>query len=248
MKAQIDTPAISDWPVAILAGGLAKRLRPLTEALPKALIAVAGEPFLAHQLRLLQSRGIRRVILCLGYLGEMIEAQFGDGARYGMKIEYSFDGSQLLGTGGALKRALPILNGQFFVLYGDSYLPIDYGSVARAFRHSGKPALMTIFKNKDRWDFSNVSFDGEEIRRYDKRNRTEDMRYIDYGLGVFRTEALASWPNDKPFDLADVYRDLIAKKQLAGFEVKQRFYEIGSSEGLAELDSLLRKPVAFSSL
>jgi N-acetyl-alpha-D-muramate 1-phosphate uridylyltransferase len=247
MSTEPATLAISDWPVAILAGGMAKRLRPATETLPKALLTVAGEPFLAHQLRLLHSRGIRRVVLCLGYLGEMIQAQFGDGARYGMKIEYSFDGPELRGTGGALKRALPALDGQFFVLYGDSYLPIYYGSVARAFYDCRKPALMTVFKNENRWDLSNVSFDGQEIRCYDKKNRTEAMHYIDYGLGVFRAEVLARWPNDKPFDLADLYRDLVAKKQLAGFEVKQRFYEIGSPEGLTELDSLLRKPVAFSS-
>jgi NDP-sugar pyrophosphorylase family protein len=237
---------LDDWPVAILAGGLATRLRPLTETLPKALITVADEPFLAHQLRLLRSRGIRRVVLCLGYLGDMVEQQFRDGDQYGIKIEYSFDGPQLLGTGGALKRALPMLNRQFFVLYGDSYLPIEYGSVARAFCDSGKPALMTVFKNDGRWDSSNVDFRGEEIRRYDKETRTEDMRYIDYGLGVFRREALANWPDDRAFDLADVYRDLTERKQLAGFEVKQRFYEIGSAGGLAELDSLLRKPLAGS--
>jgi len=238
--------AIEEWPVAILAGGLATRLRPLTETVPKALIAVAGEPFLAHQLRLLHSHGIRRVVLCLGYLGEKIQAQFGDGSRYGMKLKYSFDGPQLLGTGGALKRALPILKEAFFVLYGDSYLPIDYQRVARAFCDTGKLALMTVFKNENRWDSSNVDFDGEAIRRYDKRNRTEGMCYIDYGLGVFQAEALAGWPEDKPFDLAEVYRDLVAKTQLAGFEVRQRFYEIGSAEGLAELDSLLRNRRLFS--
>ena len=173
----------------------------------------------------------------------MVEQRFRDGNQYEMKIEYSFDGPQLLGTGGALKRALPMLNRQFFVLYGDSYLPIDYGSVAQAFCDSGKPALMTVFKNDGRWDSSNVEFRGEEIRRYDKKNRTQDMQYIDYGLGVFRAEVLASWPGDKAFDLADVYHDLTERKQLAGFEVKQRFYEVGSAEGLAELDSLLRKPV-----
>ena len=234
---------LDDWPVAILAGGLATRLHPLTETLPKALITVADEPFLTHQLRLLRSRGIRRVVLCLGYLGDMVEQQFRDGGQYGMKVEYSFDGPQLLGTGGALKRALPMLDRQFFVLYGDSYLPIDYGSVAQAFCDSGKPALMTVYKNDGRWDSSNVEFREQEICRYDKKNRTEEMHYIDYGLGVFRAEVLANWSDDKPLDLADVYQDLTERKQLAGFEVKQRFYEVGSAEGLAELDSLLRKPV-----
>lgn len=237
--------ALDDFPVAILAGGLATRLRPITETIPKALVPVAGQPFLAHQLRLLASRGVQRVVLCVGYRGEMIEARFGDGSGYGVRLEYSFDGPQLLGTGGALKRALPRLGQQFFVLYGDSYLPIDYVSVAHAFNDSGKLGLMTVFKNQNRWDTSNVTFDGRDIRCYDKKIRTAEMEHIDYGLGVLRAEALMDWPEAEPFDLADVYQDLIRKDQLAGFEVTQRFYEAGSKEGLAELDLLLCEPNIF---
>ena len=236
--------SLEDWPIALLAGGLATRLRPLTEKMPKALVKVAGEPFLAHQLRLLHAQGIRQVILCLGYLGEMIEAQFGDGAAYGMNIEYSFDGPHLLGTGGALKRALPALGDRFFVIYGDSYLPTNYAKVAQAFLGCGKPAMMTVFKNRHRWDTSNVEFDGKDILRYDKTNRDKTMQYIDYGLNIFRSEAFANCPDDRPFDLAQFYPDLIIRNQLAGFEVKERFYEIGSSRGLAELDSLLRRSPA----
>lgn len=239
---------IADWPIAILAGGLAARLRPLTESIPKALIKVAGEPFIAHQLRLLHSRGIRRAVLCLGYLGELIATELGNGQRFDMRIEYSFDGPRLLGTGGALKRAAAKLGDRSFVLYGDSYLPIDYTQVAKAFQESGKTGLMTVYKNEDRWDRSNVWFEGNKIWRYDKIQHTPEMRHIDYGLGVLRMDALATWPENEPFDLADVYRDLIAKDQLSGFEVTQRFYEIGSTEGLAELESVLRKPVAFSLL
>ena len=235
---------LKDWPVALLAGGLATRLRPLTEKIPKALVKVANEPFLAHQLRLLHSQGIRQVILCLGYLGEMIEAQFGDGAAYGMSIKCSFDGPQLLGTGGALKRALPALGDRFFVIYGDSYLPTNYAKVAQAFLSSGKPAMMTVFKNRDRWDRSNVEFDGKEIVRYDKMNPDNTMRYIDYGLNVFHSETFANCPSNKPFELAEFYPDLIISNLLAGFEVKERFYEIGSRHGLAELDWLLRKSAA----
>lgn len=232
--------SLEDWPVALLAGGLATRLRPLTEKIPKALVKVADEPFLAHQLRLLRAQGIRQIILCLGYLGEMIETQFGDGTGYGMNIEYSFDGPQLLGTGGALKRALPSLGDRFFVIYGDSYLPTNYAKVAQAFLACGKLAMMTVFKNRHRWDTSNVEFDGKEILRYDKMNRDRTMQYIDYGLNIFRSKAFENCPGDKPFDLAQFYPDLIIRNQLAGFEVKERFYEIGSSRGLAELDSLLR--------
>lgn len=237
----LDSFSLAEWPVAILAGGLSTRLQPLTEQIPKALIAVAGEPFLTHQLRLLRSAGIRKVVLCVGHLGEMIQREFADGSGVGMELAYSFDGPALLGTGGALRKALPLLGEQFLVLYGDSYLPIEYAAPARALAASGKLALMTVFPNQNRWDSSNVRFEGGEIKRYDKRERTAEMKHIDYGLGVFRAAALAPWPNEKPFDLVDVYQDLIGRKELAGFEVSQRFYEIGSREGLAELDAMLRR-------
>jgi len=228
-------------PVAILAGGLATRLRPITEKIPKSLVSVAGEPFLTHQLRLLRSRGLRRAVLCVGYLGEMIERDFGDGTAFGVELSYSFDGPKLLGTGGALRQALPLLGEEFFVLYGDSYLPIDYTAVLAAFRSSGLPGLMTVFRNEGAWDTSNVQFADGRIIRYDKRERTPEMRHIDYGLGVFRASVFAERPAGEAFDLADVQRELVAKGALAGHEVFQRFYEIGSHAGLAELENLLRQ-------
>ena len=246
MNSRIGTIDLSTWPVAILAGGLAKRLRPTTTKIPKALVTLAGEPFLSHQLRLLYSAGLRRVVLCVGYLGEMIEKEFGDGARFDMRVTYSFDGPRLLGTGGALKKAVPLLGEYFFVLYGDSYLPIDYRSAARAFLASGKSALMAVYKNEDRWDRSNVWFDGNQILRYDKKQPTPEMRYIDYGLGILRADVIRGWRDNESFDLADVYHRLAVEKQLAGYDVTQRFYEIGSPEGLAELDSLLRNQASFS--
>jgi NDP-sugar pyrophosphorylase family protein len=229
-----------NWPVAILAGGLATRLRPTTETIPKALIPVAGQPFLAHQLRLLQNTGLRKVVLCVGYRGEMIEQEFGDGRNYGVKLSYSFDGPELLGTGGALKKAQPLLGQTFFVLYGDSYLPIDYAAPARAFIASGKLGLMTVFRNEGRWDTSNVRFQEGAIKSYSKKERTPEMQHIDYGLGILDANAFAAWPDGKTFDLADVYRDLVSRDELAGFEVEKRFYEVGSPEGLAELDAMLR--------
>jgi NDP-sugar pyrophosphorylase family protein len=201
---------------------------------------VASEPFLTHQLRLLHAAGIRKVVLCVGNRGAMIEEEFGDGRSLGMELNYSFDGPELLGTGGALKKALPLLGGKFLVLYGDSYLPIDYAAPARAFVASGKPALMTVFRNENQWEPSNVLFKDGEIRRYDKKNQTPEMKHIDYGLGVFHSEALATWPQGKPFDLADVYVDFVSGRELAGYEVERRFYEIGSPQGLAELDAILR--------
>ena len=229
-----------DIPVAILAGGMATRLRPITEKIPKSLVAVAGRPFLAHQLVLLESRGIQRVVLCVGHLGEMIQRDFGDGSAYGVKLEYSFDGPKLLGTGGAIKRALPLLGREFFVLYGDSYLPISYADVADAFRRSGKSGLMTVYRNEGLYDTSNVVFADGQIKVYDKKARLPEMRHIDYGLSLFKASVFDSYPADAVFDLAQVMGGLVSQKQLAGYEVPERFYEMGSPAGLAELETLLQ--------
>jgi NDP-sugar pyrophosphorylase family protein len=227
-------------PVAILAGGLATRLRPITEKIPKSLVQVADRPFLAHQIELLKSRGLTHLVLCVGHLGEMIQKDFGDGSAFGVSLQYSFDGPRLLGTGGAVRKALPMLGDQFFVLYGDSFLPIDYAGVAQSFKSSGKPALMTVYANAGRFDTSNVWFENGQIKVYDKRNLRPEMRYIDYGLSAFKTSVFESVPDDKAFDLADVLRDLSVRGELAGYEVAKRFYEIGSPAGLAELDHLLK--------
>jgi NDP-sugar pyrophosphorylase family protein len=229
-----------DIPVAILAGGLATRLRPVTEKIPKSLVPIAGKPFLAHQLELLHARGIRRAVLCLGYLGEMIQRDFGDGRAFGIRLDYSFDGSKLLGTGGAIKRAVPLLGDEFFVLYGDSYLPVEYRPIAEFFRRSGKLGLMTVYRNEGRYDTSNVVFRDGEIAVYDKKNRSPEMRHIDYGLSLFKAPVFASPAADRPFDLAEVMDKLVREKQLAGYEIRERFYEIGSPAGLAELELLLK--------
>jgi NDP-sugar pyrophosphorylase family protein len=227
-----------DIPVAILAGGLATRLRPITEKIPKSLVPVAGKPFLEHQLELLQSRGIRHAVLCLGYLGEMIERDFGREA-FGVKLDYSFDGPKLLGTGGAIKRALPLLGGEFFVLYGDSYLPIDYRPIAEFFRRSGKLGCMTVYHNQGRYDTSNVVFADGEIKVYDKKTKLPEMHHIDYGLSLFKAAAFDGYSAEQPFDLAEVMGKLVREKQLAGYEVKERFYEMGSPTGLKDLEQLL---------
>lgn len=231
--------ALEKIPVAILAGGLATRLRPITEKIPKSLVPVAGKPFLAHQLELLHTRGIRRAVLCVGYLGEMIQRDFGDEA-FGVKMNYSFDGPKLLGTGGAIKRALPKLGEEFFVLYGDSYLPVEYAPIAEFFHRSGKSGLMTVYRNEGKYDTSNVVFADGEIKVYDKKNRSPEMRHIDYGLSLFKASVFEKFPTDAPFDLAGVMQKLVREKQLAGYEVRERFYEMGSPAGLAELESLLQ--------
>jgi MurNAc alpha-1-phosphate uridylyltransferase len=227
--------------LALLAGGLATRLRPLTLTVPKSLVKVAGEPFIAHQLRLLASQGIGDIVLCTGHLGEQITEYVGDGAGFGCRVRYSFDGDRQLGTGGALQKAMPLLGDRFFVMYGDSYLPTRFAPVLRAFERTGLPALMTVFRNAGRWDTSNVEFADGIIRRYDKVDRTTAMLHIDYGLGVIAADAFAVRPADEAFDLADFYRDLARRGYLAGLEVAERFYEIGSPEGLDETDAFLRQ-------
>jgi NDP-sugar pyrophosphorylase family protein len=229
---------IADVPVALLAGGLATRLRPITETIPKAMVEVAGRPFIDHQLALLRRNGVRRVVLCLGYLGEQIEQYLGPTA-HGLELRYSYDGERLLGTGGALRRALPLLGEVFWVVYGDSYLDIDYPAVLRHFADSTEPALMTVLCNEGRWDRSNVLFRGGRLLCYSKRSPTPDMTHIDYGVALLRAEVIASLPADAPCDLADLYAGLVAAGRMVGHEVTQRFYEIGSHRGLAETQEYL---------
>lgn len=230
-------------PVALLAGGLATRLRPITNNLPKALIDVAGQPFIAHQLRLLRRCGVSCVVICAGYRGEMIESHVGNGAAFDLEVTYSFDSPQLLGTAGALRRAAALLGSDFFVLYGDSYLECDYAVVQRAFQCAAKPALVTVFRNQGKYDRSNVEYVDGEVRAYSKACPTPHMQHIDYGLGVLTRACLDLVPSAQPYDLARLYEDLLARGQLAGLEVRERFYEVGSFAGLEET----RRHVATSS-
>ena len=225
------------FPVAILAGGLATRLRPITERIPKALVEVAGRPFIFRQLDYLHGQGVARAVLCSGYLGDQIEAAVGDGRAFGLDIRHSMDGPVLLGTGGALKQALPLLGTHFFVLYGDAFLPCDFAEVQRAFVRSNRPALMTLMRNRDRWDKSNVLFREGEIVEYNKYSRRPGMEYIDYGLSILSAEVFDGYPEAQSFDLAEAYNQLSLDGKLAGHEVYERFYEIGSPEGLKEAEA-----------
>ncbi|STX41682.1 nucleotidyltransferase [Legionella donaldsonii] len=227
-------------PVALLAGGLATRLLPVTEEIPKSLVKVAGEFFINHQLRYLRKQGIREVVLCVGHLGEQIEAIVRDGSAYDLQIRYSWDGPHLLGTGGALRQALALLGDAFFILYGDSYLPIDFKAVERSFHESGKLALMTVFKNENQGDISNVLFKDNKIIEYNKQNPSSTMQYIDYGLSILSASLLAHYPKGEPFDLAELFHDLSLRGELYGYEVFERFYEIGSPTGLKEAISKLQ--------
>jgi NDP-sugar pyrophosphorylase family protein len=231
---------IATVPAALLVGGLATRLRPITETIPKAMVEVAGRPFIDHQLALFRRNGIRRVVLCLGYLGEQIEKHLGDGSAHGMKLHYSHDGDHLLGTGGALRRALPLLGPVFWVLYGDSYMDIDYNAVLVRFLASRSRGLMTVFHNENRWDRSNVVFRDGRLLCYSKRSPTPEMKHIDYGVTLLNREVLAPLPADEPSDLADLLSKMASRGELAGYEVTQRFYEIGSHRGLEETQKYLQ--------
>src|SRR5262249_31042822 len=216
-------------------------MQAVESARPKALFEVAGQPFIAHQLRRLRRGGGRRLVLCIGHPGDQIEAYVGDGRRFGMQVEYSRERRQLLGTAGALRHAAPLLGPVFWVTYGDTYLDVDLGSALAAFRSAGTRGLMTVFHNDNRWDTSNVVYRDGRIVDYDKRAPRPDMPHIDYGLGLLTKEPLDLVPADTRHDLADLYRDLLARSALAGFEVHQRFYEIGSPEGLRETRSFLEE-------
>ena len=225
--------------MVILAGGLGTRLRPLTSEVPKALIPIGGKPFLHHQIDLLKRRGIRDIVLCVGHLGDRVKDYFGDGRWLGVRIKYSEEESQLLGTAGAIKNAEPLLRDDFFLMYGDSYLMIDYREIMRYFRRFDRLGLMVVWRNVDRFERSNVMVEGNLVTAYNKDQKSPDMVYINYGLSVLRKEALAFIPAGRPFSQEDFYQILIDQGELLTFEVEQRFYEIGSPKGLEEFGMLI---------
>ena len=218
--------------IVILAGGLATRLYPVTKKIPKSMLDIVGKPFIAHQLDLLKKNEFKKVVVCAGFLGEQIQEFVKDGSEFGLHVLYSFDGDEPLGTGGAIKKALPLLDDVFFVMYGDSYLNVEFKSINEYFVSENVGGLMTVLENDNKWDVSNVEFENGKILNYDKDNLTDKMKYIDYGLGVFHRNVFDLYEKKKVFDLADLYKDLLKKKELLGYAVKERFYEIGSQKGL----------------
>jgi NDP-sugar pyrophosphorylase family protein len=222
----------------ILAGGLGTRMRPFTNTCPKTLLPVRGRPFAYHQLRWLATQGIDDVIYCIGHQGEMIRRYWESEPRPVRSIRYADEGEQLRGTGGALRLAHQqgVLDGSFLVIYGDSFLPVKFAPVWRSFHASGMPALMTVLRNQGRWDRSNVVYENGRLMLYDKQADPR-MQHIDYGLSAFRRELFDQMP--EVFDLATLLHQLSLDGQLAGFEVHQRFYEIGSPQGLSDLEHYL---------
>ena len=220
-------------PIAILAGGLAKRLDKKTTNIPKALLDISGKPFISRQLNYLKGQGFIKVVICIGHYGDKIKNLVGNGSNYNLNVTYSDDGKQLLGTGGSLKKACKILDKNFFVLYGDSFLPVHFTIIEKAFLNQEKPALMTVLKNSNQWDKSNVYFKNKNVI-YNKKNPEKDMNYIDYGLSVVNNSIFDNFIENKNFDIAEIFENLSKNKLLAGYEVNERFYEIGSASGLSD--------------
>jgi NDP-sugar pyrophosphorylase family protein len=216
----------------------------LTERVPKALLHIVGRPFVFHQLDLLKSQGVERVVLCVGHLGAQVRMAVRDGREFGLAVDYSFDGDELLGTAGALAQALPILGDEFFVLNGDSYLRCPLMQIQSVYEASQRPALMTVLRNDNRWDRSNILFRDGALLEYDKRSRRADMMHIDFGLSVLSSRIFSRYEGSRVLDLADVCRDLSLRGELAAFEVAERFYEIGSPQGMRETEEFFRRTMS----
>ncbi len=224
--------------IAILAGGLATRLKGLTENQPKSMVKVRRKPFLEYQLELLHRGGIKNVVLCLGHLGKQIERHFGDGSKYGMNIKYNFENIPL-GTAGALKKAEGLLDEVFFTIYGDSYLFLDFSLTMSYFESQNKLALMTVYKNNNHYYTNNAVVEGNLVKNFSNSERTEDMAYIEYGANIFKKKALEMVPHDKFYSLNNLFPHLAERKELLAFEATERFYEIGSPRGLKEFEEYI---------
>ena len=224
----------------ILAGGLGTRMRPFTDTCPKTLLPVCGRPFAFHQVHWLASQGVTEVIYSIGHQGDRIRRYWDSEPSPVASIRYVDEGDHLRGTGGAIRLAASqgVLDDAFFVIYGDSFLPVEFAPIWKAFQSSAQPALMTVLRNQGRWDKSNVIYDNGRVILYDK-TCTPAMQYIDYGLSALRRDLFATTP--EVFDLSTLFTRLSHESHLAGFEVTQRFYEIGSPEGLRDLERALAK-------
>ena len=229
------------FPVAILSGGLATRLWPITEKVPKSLVPINNIPFIFYQLRRLKAQGVSKVVICVGHLGDIIKNQVGNGERFGLEILYSSDGAKLLGTGGAIKKAIDLLGDTFYIMYGDSFLTIEMSLVESAFMQCKKPALMVVFKNQNKIEPSNVNMLGSDVIEYNKKFLKPEMGYIDYGISVVNGGIFNDYPPGENFDLGEVFYTLSKSKRLAGLETGERFYEIGSIDGIAETSNYLQK-------
>lgn len=226
--------------IVILCGGLATRLYPLTKKIPKSMIRIEGKPFLEHQLDLLKKNKIKNILLCIGYKGEQIKKYFGSGKKFGVKIRYSREKKKLLGTAGALKNAEKLLDDAFLVMWGDSYLPFDFQGAIKFFKKFNNLGLLTVYKNCNRYEPSNVEVEGNFVKVYSKKRKTKKMKYIDYGVSIFRKEILKFIPKNQVYDISRLNQLLIKKKQLLAFPSRKRFYQIGTFSGIEEFRKYLK--------
>lgn len=226
--------------IVILCGGLATRLYPLTKKIPKSMVRIGGKPFLECQLDLIKKNGISDVVLCVGYKGNQIRKYFGNGKKWGLRIKYSSDGKRLLGTGGALKKAEPLLEDTFLVMWGDSYLPFNFKKAIKFFEKFDKLGMMTVYRNEDKIEPSNVEVKGNLVKTYSKKRKTKKMKYIDYGLRIFRREVLKYIPKNQVYDLSKLDQLLIRQKQLLAYPAEKRFYQIGTFKGLEEFCNYIK--------
>lgn len=227
--------------VCIIAGGKATRLYPMTHKIPKSLIDINGKPFIIRQFEILEKNEIKKVVLCLSHLGDVVEKYLSESEyiKKNFEVSYAYDTEISAGTGGAVLNALPLLPEIFWIMYGDSYLDINFRKISEYFKSLNQFGLMTVFKNNNLFDRSNVVFKNSSILKYDKINFTDGMNFIDYGLGIFNKSAFKDFSGR--FDLSEVYQKLLINKELAGYEVNKRFYEIGSFEGIEELKLFLKQ-------
>jgi NDP-sugar pyrophosphorylase family protein len=221
----------------ILAGGTGTRMLPETHSIPKSMLPVAGRPFIAWQLPRLVQAGFSRALICVGHLGEAIRDYVGRGSEFGIEVAYSEDGPRLLGTAGALRRALVGLEDSFLVTYGDSYLPFDYAAPLRDLLvHPEALGTMTVHRNRGRWDTSNTAVEGDRVIRYAKATGSPELEYIDYGAIALRRTAVAEIPPDEPWGLDQVQADLARRGVLRAHLAHERFFEIGSPAGRRDLE------------
>jgi len=227
--------------IVILCGGKATRLYPLTKKIPKSMMRFEGKPFLEQQLDLLKKNRIFDIVLCVGYKAEQIKKYFGDGKNFGVEIKYSSDKKKLLGTGGALKKAENLLEDSFLVMWGDSYLPFNFQKAIKFFKKSNKPGMMIVFKNLNKYEPSNVEVKNNLVKSYSKKRKTKKMKYIDYGISIYRKEVLKHLPKNQICDLTKLQQALIKKRQLLAYPAEKRFYQIGSPDGLEELKNYIKR-------
>lgn len=224
--------------IVILAGGLATRLYPYTLGVPKSLILINDKPFIYWQLKQLKEQNTKNIILCLGKHSKQIIDYLELNSKFGLNIKYSLE-KEKLGTGGAISNVYSKLDDYFGILYGDSYLQINFKRIEKYYKKKNKLGLMTVYKNNGLYDRSNIIYKNKKIVKYEKELQDDEMKFIDYGFGIIDKSVFRKRRGN--FDLANIYKELLSKNELASYRVKKRFYEIGSFQGMEETSEFLKE-------